>query len=1010
MEYREILAEKTPALPLVAVLALIAALALVLPYHTGIDSAAYLPLHSAMEVFSVVVASLVFTSAFNSYRANTAANLVLLASIFLVVALLDFAHLLSYPGMPDFVTPNNPAKAIHFWLAARIGAALALLVVAVQPWQAELGRRAQMLTLAAALAFAAGVSWIILFHPSTLPGVIDEDGGLTPFKRGMEYLVILIHALTAAIFYRRKGASLFYDAGLLFAAVAVMGLGELFFTAYLNASDLTNLLGHIYKIAAYYLLYRAVFAHSIRAPFHRMVESERSLRASEERYRVIVETSAEGIWLIDQNQTTVYANQKMAQMLGIPSASQMIGCPIAAFMDEQGQAIAAINLERLQGEGSRHLDFEFRRPDGQEFWASLSISPIFQDGEYVGALAMVTDITERIRASRKIAELQYRNELILDTAGDGICGIDEAGGIVFINPAAARMLGYDGGELLGRSLHDVSHHTRPNGSPYPADECPILGALVHGAHFHETSEYFWRRDGSLFPVEYTCTPIPDPETPIRMVVMFSDISARKQAEEALRQSEARFRTLYGSIQDAVYVLPIEIDGRPGKFIEVNEIACRMLGYTRQELLGMGLPEVDDPVTGVNPDAVIERLMAGESAVFEQVHLAKDGRRIPVEVNANPFILEGKHVVMSLVRDITERKRMEAALRASEDRFRNIFEQAEVGMVQTAPDGTFLRVNRKFCQIVGYAREELYLMSFKEITHPDDLEQDLAYLEQMAHGEIDTFSMEKRYLRKDGGVIWVSLSVSPFRDEGGAIKYFIGAIKDVSLRKLAEQRLRELSAHLQTVREEEKASIAREIHDDLGGTLTALKMDVYWLGRKMPAGQQFAPLLERMESMSQLLDNAVGVTRRIITELRPTILDDLGLLAALEWQAAQFAKRTGIECRVTCSVDQGQLDKMYAIALFRIFQEALTNVSRHAGASRVDVEFRHDDQAVTLVVHDNGRGLGDKPSQTSDRYGIRGMLERATSLGGVARIDSPPEGGLTITTILPLKPVIVEDQS
>lgn len=1000
--------ERASAAWLAAILALVAAVALFLPEHAVLDGARYLPVHTAIEMFSVVAASLVFTVGINTYRTKAAANLVVLSSAFLVVALFDFAHLLSYAGMPDFVTPSSPEKAIYFWLAARFAAALSLLAVAALPLRTELGRREQALCLAFALIVAGGFYWLFLFQPSSLPAMIDEAGQLTPLKRGLEYLIVAVHAATAVFLFRRR-ASPVYDARLLFSAVVAMGLGELFFAAYQNVSDTLNLLGHLYKILAYYLIYRAVFAHNIRAPFRQVVESERSLRASEERYRLIVETSAEGIWLIDQHQITVYANQKMAQMLGVGGVTGLIGRSIFEFMDETGKVIAMDNLELLRQGSNEQLEFQFRRPDGKEFWASLSTSPIFQDGEYLGSLAMVTDITERFRTLRTIAALQYRTELILNAAGDGICGIDHNGTIVFINPAAARMLGYAGEELLGRSLHEVSHHTRPDGSSYPAAECPILGSLKGGAHFHEAGEYFVRRDGSLFPVEYSCTPIADAETSIRMVVMFSDISARKQAEEALRQSEARFRTLYGSIQDAVYVLPIEPDGRPGIFIEVNEIACRMLGYSRQELLGMSLAEVDDPVAGIDPGAVVERLMAGESVIFEQVHRTRDGRRISVEVNANPFVLEGRPVVMSLVRDITERKRMEAALRSSEDRFRNIFEQAQVGMVQTDPDGRFLRVNRKFCEIVGYAREELYLMTFKEITHLDDLGQDLDHLNKMMRGEIDTFSMEKRYIRKDGSLTWVSLSVSPIRGEDGAIKYFIGAIKDVSMRKLAEQRLRELSAHLQTVREEEKASIAREIHDDLGGTLTALKMDVYWLSRKLPPEKEFVPLIERMESMSQLLDNAVGVTRRIITELRPTILDDLGLLAALEWQAAQFAKRTGIECRVSCREDRGHLDKRCSIALFRIFQEALTNVSRHSGASRVDVAFCHDERTVTLEVRDNGGGLPGKPGHAPDRYGIRGMFERAAALGGTASIDNSPEGGVVVCTVIPLKNEIVVEE-
>jgi len=982
-------------------LAVIAAMALLWPQRVVIAAAAYLPLHTAMETLAVVVACLIFTAGVNSYRTTHAAGLAMLSSAFLAVGLLEFAHLLAYPGMPDFVTPSGPEKATWFWLAARLIAALGLLAVAIPFWPRGVDRRKQVLFLAIALILAAFVYSAVLFHPLDLPAVMDGEGEPTPFVRALVSLTVAIHTAAAVLIYRRRDAFHAYDVGLLLVAIGVMGLGELFFAAYRNTADARNLLGHGYQVVACYLLYRAVFAQGIRVPYRQLVESERSQRASEERYRLIVETLAEGIWLIDQNKTTVFANQTMAEMLGVSSATQMIGYSIFDFMDEAGKEHVAARFEGLRRGSDGPLEFEFRRRDGREFWASLSASPIFQDGGYLGTLVMATDITDRVRADGKIAELQYRNEIILNAAGDGICGLDESGGILFVNPAGAAMLGYAREELFGKPLHQISHHTRPDGSPYPVEQCPILGSLKDGAHFHEGGEYFLRKDGSRFPVEYTCTPISDPATNVRMVVIFSDISVRKQAEEALRQSEAWFRTLFGSIQDAMFVVPIEPNGQPGKFIEVNEIACRRLGYSRQEFLGMTIADVDDPEAGIDPSYVIQCLMAGESVIFQQVHVAKDGRRISVEVNANPFVLNGSPVVMSLVRDITERKRMEAALRASEERFRNIFEQAEIGMVQTALDGRFMRVNRKFCAIIGYSAEELDSMTFREITSPEDLEQDLAYLKQVANREIDNFSMEKRYFRKDGSLIWINLSVSPLRNEDGSIKYFIGAIEDISGRKEAQQRLHELSAHLQTVREEEKASIARELHDDLGGTLTALKMDLYWLSRKLPAEQFAIPLIERMESMSQLLDNAVGVTRRIITELRPTILDDLGLLAAIEWQADQFRKRTGIECRVSCAEDQGQLDKRVTIALFRIFQEALTNVLRHSGASRVDVEFRHDHQAVSLVVRDNGRGLGDPLGPAAGHYGIRGMFERAASLGGEARVDGRPGEGLTVTTILPL---------
>lgn len=866
------LSEKRIVTWLVIALALIAAAALLSPDHFTLAAASYLPLHFATETFTVLAAMLVFAVGVNNPRERAGANLALLSCAFLLAGLLGFGHMLSYPGMPDFVTPSGAEKSIYFGLAAQTTAALALLAVAVLPWQRKMGALPRAGCLAAALALAGAAYWAILFRQPALPQVFDAAGP-TLFKRGAGYLLVGLYAAAAVIFYRRKQAPQAYDADLLFAAVAAMGLSELFFAAYADVSDTLNFLGHVYKLIAYYLLYAAIFAHAFRTPYRQLSQSEQRLRESEERYRLIVETSAEGIWLIDSYYTTIFANQRMAEMLGCANAEQMVGHSLFDFMDERHKAHAASGMERRRQGISEQHEFAFLRRNGEEFWAHLSTSPIFQDGEFIGALAMVTDVTESRRAARKIADLKRRNELILNAAGDGICGLDERGRISFVNPAAAAMLGYQVEELLECALHDVSHHTRPDGSPCPAGECPILAAPMRGARHQGSDEFFWRRDGSSFPVKYTSTPIIENGQISGAVVVFSDIARKRQMEQTLRESE--------------------------------------------------------------------------------------------------------------------------------ERFRNIFEHAEIGMVLASPNGAYLRVNRKFCAIVGYTHDELIGMTFREITHPADLEQDLAYLKQVAAGEIDTFAMEKRYVRKDGGLTWVNLTVSPIRNKDDSIKHFVAVAEDISERKRAAQQLRDLSDHIQTVREEEKARIAREIHDDLGGTLTALKMDVYWLLRKLPANEEGAPLIERAELMSQLLDNAVGVTRRIITELRPTILDDLGLLAALEWQSAQFDWRTGIECRVTCLADKGQLDKARSIALFRIFQETLTNVARHAGASRVKVVFYHGDDAVSLRVSDNGCGLNQENRDSAFRYGIRGMVERARSLGGHIGFESPPDGGLTITAILPL---------
>ena len=244
------------------------------------------------------------------------------------------------------------------------------------------------------------------------------------------------------------------------------------------------------------------------------------------------------------------------------------------------------------------------------------------------------------------------------------------------------------------------------------------------------------------------------------------------------------------------------------------------------------------------------------------------------------------------------------------------------------------------------------------------------------------------------VKWVDLrSRSRLHDDSGIC--WEGIISNITQNKIADLEIRRsreelgrLSAHVESVKERERSRIAREIHDDLGGTLTAIKIMLMRLGKGLAPRAKEA--LQRLRSTEALVDSAMEVTRRIATELRPGILD-LGILAAIEWQAAEFEKRMDISCEVTCAYKEIVLDNKISIALFRIFQEALTNIAKHAGAKRVEVELEADADNVMLQVHDNGRGIADEDLAKPQAFGILGMQERARNLGGEASVRRTRSG-------------------
>ena len=222
---------------------------------------------------------------------------------------------------------------------------------------------------------------------------------------------------------------------------------------------------------------------------------------------------------------------------------------------------------------------------------------------------------------------------------------------------------------------------------------------------------------------------------------------------------------------------------------------------------------------------------------------------------------------------------------------------------------------------------------------------------------------------------------------------------------SHRHLRELSAHLLQVREDEKAEIAREIHDEFGAVFTALAFGLSWLEKRIDPDQQ--PLLQRTSELREQVAQAAVVARRIQTELRPTILDDLGLEEAIAWQVNRFRERTGIDCTLYQSAHPVTLSTQRNIALFRILQEALTNIARHAEATHAEVKIEQINGTLLLAVHDNGIGISEQAFSKKGSYGIRGMRERTHAIGGTIDAGTPPEGGTWICVRVPLREPLEE---
>jgi len=259
-------------------------------------------------------------------------------------------------------------------------------------------------------------------------------------------------------------------------------------------------------------------------------------------------------------------------------------------------------------------------------------------------------------------------------------------------------------------------------------------------------------------------------------------------------------------------------------------------------------------------------------------------------------------------------------------------------------------------------------------------------------------------RKDGGAISVEINASIISYEGRPADLVL--VRDITERKQAEeqlkasrQQLRSLSDHLQSVREEERTNLARDIHDELGQLLTALKIDLSWLAKEFPAEQK--PLLEKTMSMSKLVDMTIQKVKSISTELRPGLLDDFGLVAAIEWQAGEFQKLTGINIEISTKPEDIVLDRDRSTVLFRIFQELLTNVTRHADATKVNASLVEEADKIVLTLKDNGRGITKEQISDPRSFGLLGMRERVRFWQGEFKISGIPGKGTTAVVSIPL---------
>lgn len=649
------------------------------------------------------------------------------------------------------------------------------------------------------------------------------------------------------------------------------------------------------------------------------------------------------------------------------------------------------------------------------------------------------------------AENRYRT--LFEDAITGIYETTLDGRYTNANPKLAEMFGYDSARDL---LHEAENL---NGKFYVDSErrAEFIRLIKEQKSVAEFESEIYRRDGKQIWISENAVAVRDRRGEISGFQGTTiDITSRKEAEAELRQAheelERKVSERTAELEEANEILRDEIAERERvetelrrseeKFRALVEVSSEMIwevdentnytyvspksrefnGYEPHEILGKKPFFLMPPEEAKRVAEIFKRIGENQETFYflETITIHKDGTVSVSETSGVPFFDEAGNFrgYRGVARDVTERKRIEDELRESEKRLRSIIEVVSDCVWEANEKGEYQFISPQVKDVIGYEPEELLGKTSHHLMKPQEVVRVVNYLKPITAARQNFVFMESVVFHKNGEPMITESSGVPVFDETGKYCGYRGIIRDITERKQAEndliesqKRLRALSAHLQTVREEERKNLARELHDELGQQLTALKIDLVRLdGKLLKANKKNAPQTtngngkEQISSMLDIVDLAMETTRKIVAELRPGVLDELGLAAAMEWQVHEFEKRTGITCELHIKFDEAAACQNLKTTVFRILQECLTNIARHSGAAKANITLKDEGWRIYFEVEDDGRGFGDsfesKTNGGTHSFGLLGIRERALLLKGSVEIGTSKLGGACLTVSIP----------
>lgn len=706
----------------------------------------------------------------------------------------------------------------------------------------------------------------------------------------------------------------------------------------------------------------------------------------QERLYKILEGGLQAGFYVVQDGTFKFVNDHAANYWGY-GKDELLGMNSMNFVHpEDRECVRGRAIQMLKGERSSAYEFRTTEKNGIPRWMTETIAPIEYEGKRA-VLGVSFDITAQIRAREKLEQMEALEASLLAAIPHAVIGLFDRR-IIFANEGVKSVFGWEPEEIIGKTPL-IFYRTAQESEEF---SMRVYSSLERKSTF--VAELPCRcKDGRDIECMVRASRVGENLEERNIVITFEDITVRKQADE-------EYKTMARSSVAGVYVV------QNGNFIFVNRHAAKYAGYSQRELVGRESISLVHPEDRKTVREKAMKMLGGNSITpYEFRIITKDGTIRWIIEAVTLISYEGDFAVLGNSMDITELKEARtkvAELEARETSFLKAIPHAVIGLRERH----IVFANEGVETVFGWKADDLIGQSTRVLYGTDQDNDKIGELLYSALEKNRTFTTEFTCRRKDGCDIECMISAARIGDSLQG-RNIVVTYEDITESKLSKneleksrEMLRSLSAHLESAREKERTRIARELHDELGQLLTALHMDIVLLNRKIPG--DYPQLLEKTDSMAKLVDMTMSTLKRIYMDLRPSMLDHLGLAEVIGWQVGEFEKRTGIQSKITIEPEDFHLEQDLSTAIFRIFQETLTNISRHAEATEANISLKAMNNRVELTVKDNGKGITEEHLSKPNSFGLIGIGERAYYWGGNVKIAGKKDEGTTVKVDIPLQ--------